>query len=156
MNFIPQPQYDFILQNMPIACVDVCIVSEEGVLLVKRNTEPAKNQWWVPGGRVFKGEKLKDCANRKCIEEVNLHCTIGPIVHTDETVFDTGPSGISIHSINCVFICFLQNKDFKIELDEFSSDWMWINEKQDLSFLNTYVQECIKKSFIYINTHRIL
>ena len=139
MNFIPQPQYDFILQNMPIACVDVCIVSENGVLLVKRKTEPAKNHWWVPGGRVLKGEKLKDCAKRKCVEEVNLLCTIGPIVHTDETVFDTGPSNIPVHSINVAFLAIPHSNDLR--LDQFSSDFKWISSiSHDL---HPYVQKCL-------------
>jgi len=143
-KYIEQILYDKILTLMPIACVDVCIVSEKGALLVKRKTEPAKNQWWIPGGRVIKGEKLKDCAKRKCLEEVNLDCTIGPIVHTDETVFDTGPGGIPVHSINVCFIAIPHNNN--LILDEFSSDFKWISSISP--DLHPYVQKCLAGSGI--------
>lgn len=139
MSLIPQDKYDYILQNMPISCVDVCIVSEEGVLLVKRNTEPAKGKWWVPGGRVFKGEKLVDCAKRKCLEEVNLNCIIGPIVHTDETVFETGPSNIPVHSINVCFLAIPHSN--KIKIDSYSDDFAWFPHISDC--LHPYVKKCM-------------
>jgi len=138
-NFIPQEQYNFILQHMPIACVDVCIISDKGILLVKRNTEPCNGMYWIPGGRVFKGEMLKDCAKRKCIEEVGLNCIIGPIVHTEETVFDTGPNGIPVHSINCAFICFPSN--FNVKLDKYSSDYIWL--PHITADLHPYVKKCL-------------
>jgi len=139
-QYIPQDKYDYILTHMPIACVDVCIVSEKGILLVKRNTEPAKGTWWVPGGRVHKGETLRDCAYRKCLEEVNLHCSIGPIVHTDETVFDTGPSGIPIHSINVCFLAIPHTADVK--LDDYSDSHAWVPHIADN--FHPYVRKCFE------------
>jgi len=141
-EYIAQPQYDIILKLVPIACVDVCIVSSKGVLLVKRNTEPAKGQWWVPGGRVYKGEMLRDCAYRKCQEEVNLHCSIGPIVHTDETVFDTGPNGVPVHSINVCFLAVPHTN--KIEIDTYIDDFAWFSHID--SSLHPYVQKCLEGS----------
>ena len=41
---IPQNKYDFILKNMPIVCVDVCITYGNTVLLAKRNNPPCKDQ----------------------------------------------------------------------------------------------------------------
>ena len=139
MNYIPQDQYKYILENIPIACVDVCIICDKGVLLVKRNTEPCMGMYWIPGGRIFKGEMLRDCAKRKCVEEVGLDCTIGPIVHTDETVFETGPFDIKVHSIN---VCFLAvPHHLNIKLDQYSSEYKWINTIDDT--FHPYVKKCL-------------
>lgn len=141
MNWIDQGLYNAFLTNMPLSCVDVCIFCDKGVLLVKRNTEPLKGGWCMPGGRLFKGELLKDCAKRKCIEEVGLDCTIGPIVHTDETVFDTGPRNIPIHSINVCFFAIPSNYD--VRLDTYSDDFKWVL-KIDPDF-HPYVRKCLEK-----------
>jgi colanic acid biosynthesis protein WcaH len=137
---ILQEQYNTILHLIPIACVDICIMNNSGVLLVKRNTEPAKGQWWVPGGRVYKGEMLKECALRKAKEEVGLECMVGPIVHTDETVFETGPFNIPVHSINVAFL--LVPKTIDVKLDKYSLDYKWVNSID--SDFHPYVQKCLE------------
>lgn len=43
------------------------------VLLVKRNTYPAKDKWCLPGGFVGVNETLDDAANRILMSETNLH-----------------------------------------------------------------------------------
>src|SRR6516165_12721127 len=103
---IPQELYNQILGNVPIACVDLSIVANGCVLLVKRKDPPARGQWWVPGGRVLKGEKMKETARRKAREEVGLDCHVGPIIHTAETIFPDGPGGIPVHSINSCFLLY--------------------------------------------------
>ena len=105
-QFIPQDLYDQILTNMPIACVDIAIVAKGAVSLVKRSDAPARGEWWVPGGRVLKGEMMAETAARKAQEEVGIACHIGPIVHTAETIFPDGPSNIPVHSINSCFFLY--------------------------------------------------
>ncbi len=125
-NYIEQGLYNKILENMVISCVDVCIIDPaDKILFVKRNTEPAKNEWWFPGGRVFKGETLKDCAKRKAIEEVGLECDVVSLLNTEETIFDAGPNDIPIHSINCCFL--LKPHNLNINLDKYSSEYLWFD-----------------------------
>ena len=101
-KLIPWKLYKQIIGNVPIACVDVAIVAKGSVLLVRRKDHPAKGQWWLPGGRVLKGEMMKIAAARKARDEVGIECHVGPIVHTAETIFPDGPGGVSIHSINSI------------------------------------------------------
>lgn len=72
MSYIGQELYNKILENVPIACVDIAIIVDGSVLLVKRKDAPAKGEWWVPGGRILKGETMKDAAKRKAQEEVGI------------------------------------------------------------------------------------
>jgi colanic acid biosynthesis protein WcaH len=136
---IEQSLYNKIVYNMPICCVDVCILRENGVLLVKRNTEPARAAYWLPGGRLYKNELLKDCAYRKAKEETGIECIVGPIIHTDETVFDTGPMGIPIHSINVCFL--LMPITLTVKLDQYSDDYKWANTIPN--DVHPYVKRCL-------------
>ena len=101
---IPQDLYNQIITHVPIACVDIAVVSNGSVLLVKRKDAPARGQWWTPGGRVHKGEKMKATARRKALEEIGIDCHVGPIIHTAETIFPDGPHGIAVHSIKSCFL----------------------------------------------------
>ena len=70
---IPDDIYSLIVRSMPISCVDLLVEDQEGkVLLVKRAYEPAKGQWWFPGGRIHYQELRHKAAKRKLKEECGL------------------------------------------------------------------------------------
>jgi len=141
-KWIPNSLYAQILENMPIACVDIAIAAQGAVLLVRRKDPPARRQWWVPGGRVLKGETMRETAIRKAREEVGIDCHAGRIVHTAETIFPDGPEGIPVHSINsCFFMCPV-DKDFSIRLDDHHSDHEWVSHIPD--GLHPYVERCLR------------
>ncbi len=140
-KFIPNELYYQILDSVPIACVDIAIVALGSVLLVKRRDAPAKGQWWVPGGRVLKGEMMRDTAIRKAREEVGIACHIGPIIYTAETIFPDGPGGIAVHSINSCFFVYPASSDFSLQLDDHHDDHQWVNHIPD--GLHPYVERCL-------------
>lgn len=143
-SFIPPDLYNQILTYLPIACVDIAIVSKGSILLVKRNDMPVKGEWWLPGGRVYKYETMRQTAKRKAIEEVGLHCHIGPIIHTAETIFEDGPSGIPVHSINSCFMLYPVNSISKVRIDSHHSDFDWFDFIA--SDLHPYVKVCLSKA----------
>jgi len=141
-TFIPEKIYQQILENVPIACVDIAIVARGEVLLVQREDPPAIGQWWVPGGRVLKGEMMRETALRKARDEVGIECHIGPIVHTAETIFPDGPHGIAVHSVNSCFFVYPSHKDFEVKLDDHHAGHRWVH-KVDKE-LHPYVQRCLQ------------
>jgi len=60
----------------PSVTVDIVLFSfsrrELRVLLIKRNRDPFKNHWALPGGFVNKNERLEDAAARELFEETGL------------------------------------------------------------------------------------
>lgn len=141
MKWIPSETYRQILSSVPIACVDVAIVSEGRILLVERTDAPAKGQLWLPGGRVHKGELLKEAASRKAIEEVGIRCHVGPILLTSETIFEDGPNDIAVHSINTCFFLFPKDKDVNVKLDGHHAHYSWISAISPN--LHSYVRSCL-------------
>jgi colanic acid biosynthesis protein WcaH len=140
-QFIPNELYYQILESLPIACVDIAIVAQGAVLLVRRKDPPARNEWWVPGGRVFKGEMMKETAARKAREEVGIDCHVGPIIHTAETIFPDGPGGIPVHSINSCFFLYPVDPEFYPHLDDHHHDYRWVDHIPD--GLHPYVERCL-------------
>ncbi|OGS35863.1 MAG: NUDIX hydrolase [Elusimicrobia bacterium RIFOXYB2_FULL_49_7] len=140
-SFIPQTTYNTILENVPIACIDIAIVAKGRVLLVKRKDPPAMGEWWVPGGRILKGEMMRDAAARKAHEEVGIECHVGPIIHTDETIFPDGPHGIAVHSINSCFFLYPMEKEFDCALDTHHLEYQWVDTIP--KGLHPYVERCL-------------
>ena len=148
-NKINNIEYKRIIEYMPICCVDLVVSYSEKVLLVYRNIEPAKNEWWFPGGRVYKNEKLEETAFRKAYEEVGLDVQIEKMIGVYETMFNMGSfddlkSGV--HTINICFLVKPISKKFKIEIDDTISNYRWIDNIEEN--LNSYIKEVLLDSKI--------
>jgi colanic acid biosynthesis protein WcaH len=134
---ISETQYKLIVETMPIICVDLLIINDGKFLLLKRDNEPAKGEFWFPGGRILKLEKIKTAALRKAIEEVNLKCIFHNIVSIEETIFKKNSEMYSDkHTINIV--CKLLVDDItNIKLDDLHSSFLWTSF-QEISDLNLH------------------
>jgi 8-oxo-dGTP diphosphatase len=57
----------------PASTVDLVILCEEGIVLIKRKNEPFRGYWALPGGFLENGkETLEEAASRELFEETNL------------------------------------------------------------------------------------
>jgi colanic acid biosynthesis protein WcaH len=127
MPFIPEEDYKKILNTMPIPCVDLVVRWQGKLLMVYRDNKPAKGQWWLPGGRVLKNEKLEHAALRKLKEETGLSGTIVKQVGAYDTMFDDAPfeDVNGVHSINTVYLIDVDGAEVK--LDELHSKFQWFD-----------------------------
>lgn len=73
---IPRAEWETIVRNVPIVSVDLVVRRDGGVVLGRRRNEPAKGEWFVPGGRVHKGERLEAAVHRVAREELGVVVTI--------------------------------------------------------------------------------
>lgn len=104
MTFLPPPEFDYFRRHMPIACVDVLLISpEREIVLIKRREEPADGVWWCPGGRIMHGETRVDAATRKMREELCVDVTHLKELFTADVFLQLGGSGIS-HGVTTVYL----------------------------------------------------
>jgi len=134
---------------MPICCVDILVQKKGRILLIRRKNEPEKGKWWVPGGRILKGEGLSEAVRRKVKEETGLEIEnerfLGVYEYkSDKACFKDIMNGT--HSIVIVYLVeALENQDVK--LDETSSDYKWIDMIEE--DLDDYIKKILKDSKIF-------
>lgn len=64
-EWIPEPVWRQVKRSIPIACVDVLLENSKGeILLGWRKISPYGNVWATPGGRILRGESLRNAAHR--------------------------------------------------------------------------------------------
>ena len=134
---IPEKEYEYILEHLPVLCVDCVITYDNKCLLLKRNNNPAKGQWWFPGGRVNKNELIKLAATRKSFEETGLNTDFEKTISVEETMFSQEEDmKTDIHTVN---ICsHLSVSDISmLNIDSFHDEYMWV-DRQTAKTLNLH------------------
>ena len=64
-KFLDHETFTHIVESTPLIAIDLIIKdSKGGVLLGKRVNEPAKDYWFVPGGRIYKNETIPEAFSR--------------------------------------------------------------------------------------------
>ncbi len=124
MSFINKSLYQQIIKSVPILCIDLIVIHKKKYLLIKRNENPLKNEWWVPGGRVLSGETIEETAKRKLEQEVGIKIDTGMQIHAIyEDFFDESSMGSHLyHTLSIVFKITIDNID-NIKLDSTSKRW---------------------------------
>ena len=146
---IPSDLYSQILEHMPIPCIDFVLCHKGKVLLTYRTQEPAKGQWWVQGGRVFKHESLHDAvqilAKREIGSEVEIIKQIGGYeYHSDKAAFGVKNG---THAFVIVYLAKPSNDNFYVSMDKTHSKYKWIDKIE--GDLDPYVKKVIKDSGVF-------
>ncbi|MDO8655770.1 MAG: NUDIX domain-containing protein [Nanoarchaeota archaeon] len=103
-------------QSLPIACHDVIIEYQGGLLLVVRDNFPSKGILGVIGGRISRGIPIKDSLQKKVKEECGLEINDIVELGTARTLFKTDPFGHG-KGTDTINILFFARGNGKIKLD---------------------------------------
>ena len=83
----------------PIVGVGGIIFAKTSVLLVKRNKEPGKGLWSLPGGAVELGETLTDALEREIAEEASIEIEIGGLVRVLDRIVHDPAKRVKYHYV---------------------------------------------------------
>src|SRR3990167_7461194 len=125
-NFIEDELYRKILEVMPVACVDCVVINNGKFLLGQRTNKPAQGEWWLLGGRIFKGETLEQAARRKMRQEIGTDPQNLKFLTGKETIFPDSAQGPASHTVNFVFTCNVDPA--MIRKDNQSVDLKWFSQ----------------------------
>lgn len=140
---IPAAFYKKILSVMPVLTVDVVIVDHGKFLLLKRAIPPAKGQWWTPGGRVLKREKLEEAACRKAKEETGLSVKIVRLLGADGVFWPRSRFGVSSHTPSVVYLAkpISAEKEIAIDFNNTKAKWFDRIPKNIHPFVKKFLRE---------------
>ncbi len=96
-----------VVANTPLVSIDLLVSNHEGkILLGQRLNRPAQGSWFVPGGRIYKNERLAQAFQRISKDELGLCFTrddsrlLGVYEHFyDDSVFGDEEDAPSTHYV---------------------------------------------------------
>lgn len=92
----------------PLVGVGAVIIHDGRALLVRRNTEPLKGEWSVPGGLLELGEKLRDGCAREALEETGLSIEVGEVLDVFDSIFPDADGRAQYHFVLIDFLCTVE------------------------------------------------
>jgi colanic acid biosynthesis protein WcaH len=75
---LPIETFRTVVASTPLVSIDLLVRDGEGRYLVgQRRNPPARDSWFVPGGRIRKNERLAQALRRLCEEELGAGTRLG-------------------------------------------------------------------------------
>ena len=130
----------------PIIGVGAVIIDSGRALLVRRNTEPLKGEWSVPGGVLELGEKLRDGAAREALEETGLHVEVGEVLDVFDSIFPDTDGRTQYHYVLIDFLCRPLAGEAAPGSDVSEVQWITPADLDHLS-LRPSIAQVIRKAF---------
>jgi colanic acid biosynthesis protein WcaH len=137
---IPEGVFADYVDRLPQVCVEVVVTHDGGVLLVRRTNQPAEGEWFWPGSRLRKGERLGTAARRVAQEELGLEVSVDRRLGVQEHFWNSAsPEGAdSRHTVNVVYEASPVG-GLEVTLDDQHDGWRLLRASE--SSLHEYVCE---------------
>jgi len=109
--------------HRPIPGVGAIVVGSKGVLLARRDKDPGKGLWSIPGGGVELGETQEISVLREVEEETGVSCELVDFVSTADLI-TRDPSGqVEFHFILNHFLARALTTNTRPETDDGEVGW---------------------------------
>jgi ADP-ribose pyrophosphatase YjhB (NUDIX family) len=153
---IKKDSYQEAVRQLPIPCVDTFLFNprNRSYFLVLRKDPPAKGVWWLPGGRLQKGENFFTCSIRKCKEEAGLEVSAVKHLGCFATIFPDSMWSTQTHSINTIVLSILNDKMQQPIIDNTCDNYKWVSI--DSKPEDPYVAEIYLKAIKKLNKLKLL
>jgi 8-oxo-dGTP diphosphatase len=132
--------YDYPRPALTVDCV--VFGFDEGdlkVLLIKRDLEPFRNKWALPGGFVHEDESLDDAARRELVEETGIEKLYLEQLYTFGDV-DRDPRG-RVVSVAYYALAKLADHRVRAATDASAAAWFSVAEVSKLAFDHNRILE---------------
>lgn len=124
------PQGHFTKYPTPVASTIGLVEYEGKYLAMKRNDEPAKGLWDLPGGFVNKGETALEALLREIHEETQLLVESGKFIGTFPSIY--GNTDISV--LGCAYVVHAKTNVVVLSDENTEHAWFTLDELPELAF----------------------
>lgn len=123
--------FKHVVEHTPLFAIDLVVVNPNREILVGlRKNAPAKDFWFVPGGRVYKNESLDKAFVRISTTELGgrvERCEASLLGLFDHFYDDSFFSeSVSTHYINATHVIRLEAKNLKLPIEQ-HKDYRWLS-----------------------------
>ncbi len=132
-----------IIDSTPLISIDLIIENAAGnILLGKRVNRPAKDYWFVPGGRIRKNEKIADAMLRISSAELGSAIAIKntQLLGNYDHIYDDNAfakPGINTHYVVLAYKAMLAN-DAVLTPDTQHSEFKWWSKQNLLDAVDVH------------------
>ena len=133
MTKLPKEQFLKLIELGPLVSIDLIVNCDDKYLLGHRKNMPAKDFWFVPGGRILKNETLEDAFCRLTEAELNKAFQIddGSFKGVYQHFYDGSAISdtLSTHYVVLAYVLEIDNRDFSLTSDQHDS-WQWLTQEE--------------------------
>jgi len=112
----------------PIPGVGAVVIGSQGVLLVRRDKEPGKGLWSIPGGGVEVGETQTDAVIREVREETGIDCEVVEIISTADVIMHDSDARVEFHYLLNHYLTRAVGGTIQKESPEAEVSWFNLDE----------------------------
>jgi 8-oxo-dGTP diphosphatase len=133
----------------PRVGVGVVVKRDNHVLLVKRNQQPNKGRWTVPGGLIELGETLRQAIHREIEEECNIQITIEKFIDTFEYIETDHDNRVKYHYVILEYLAHYSTGKLTAKSDISDARWIHPDLFRSLDSTNATVELLNKVCFFH-------
>ena len=121
--------------DRPYVGVGVIVFRDKDVLLVKRNKDPNKGFWSIPGGKQIIGETLVEAAQRELVEETGVRVDSLLLVDVVDAIISDAEGKIKYHYTLVDYMGHWYSGNSRAGDDAQEVRWVHLNELSSYSLL---------------------
>ena len=120
--------YSRTYPSYPIPGVGAIIVGEQGLLLTRRDKDPGKGLWSIPGGVVEVGETKEQAILREVEEETGIKVEVREMIGTYDLIIKDSQNRIKYHYLLIHFLTRALSSTIRPESPKVDVRWFKINQ----------------------------
>jgi colanic acid biosynthesis protein WcaH len=142
-HFLKNDDFAHIVRHAPLVSIDIVIKDPgQNVCVGLRMNEPARGEYFVPGGIIRKNETIRDAFTRILHAEVGVHASLSDATFLGvfEHFYETNRFGNSDHGTHYVVLAYELKLNHRpvVELDSQHSELRWMSAAEILSATNVH------------------
>ena len=143
---LSRDDFQHVVQNAPLVSIDLIVENEVGeYLLGLRKNAPARGYWFVPGGRVYKGETLSTALERTSETELGITVSMaeGRFLGLYEHFYEENALNAPGFGTHYVVAAFWVKYTGKVLPTAQHSDYRWLSAEEILEdpLVHPYTQD---------------
>jgi 8-oxo-dGTP diphosphatase len=130
----------------PVVGVGGVVIRDGRALLIKRGSEPLKDQWSIPGGTLELGESIQEGVRRELLEETGIEVRVGELIEVFDRIFRDAAGEIQYHFVIVDYLCEVVSGEAHAASDV--TDTAWVREEDLWNYkLTEAATRVIRKAF---------